>query len=225
MTFPSGGSVFEDELLAVKNNFEKWSPCERAIAVCTILKQFEHPTLRFIQSKIEATNAQNSDSEKMKFLEQKSNDKSYINELCNTYKSMTTTTTTTDVQCSNNNISNNNINNNKDSTYFESDRFIDSSTMNFNNNNNISYSNNNVNSISLMFNVADKFSTKEEILTEILNCILMLKIGNDDVIQEYLALIPYMVHDTQNRKIDHTIVLQTLSILVAHPALSSDDLR
>lgn len=76
-----------------------------------------------------------------------------------------------------------------------------------------------------MFNVADKFSTKEEILTEILNCILMLKIGNDDVIQEYLALIPYMVHDTQNYKINYEIVMQTLSILVAHPALSSDDLR
>lgn len=247
MTFPTGGSVFDDQLHSVKQYFEKWSHCERAIAVCSMLKQFQYPTLRFIQSKIEATYAQSIDCDKNKWMEQKSNDKSYISELCDSYKSMTNTTS--DVQLNNNN---------KDSIYFESDRLIigdnnstiatttaaniaatgtttvtttstinsvNSSTINNNNNNN-NYSNNNANSTSIKINlIADKFSTKEEILTEILNCILMLKIGNDDVIQEYLALIPFMVDDTHRRIVNVEVVMQTLSILVAHPALSSEDLR
>lgn len=174
----TGGSVFDDELQWVKRFFEKWSHCERAIAVCCLLKQFQYPTLRFIQSKIEATYAQSTDCDKNKWMEQKSNDKSYISELCDSYKSLTNTIS--DVQL------NNNYNNN---------------------NNNIT------------------FSTKEDILTEILNRILMLKIGNDDVIQEYLALIPFMVDDTHRGIVNVEVVMQTLSILVAHPALSSDDLR
>lgn len=225
MTFPSGGSVFDEQLQWVKDHFEKWSHCERAIAVCSMLKQFQHPTLRFIHSKIEATYAQSTDSEKIKRMEQNSNDKSYINELCDSYKSLTNTTS--DVQLNNNN---------KDSIYFESDRLIigdinstnlkNNSTINNNNNNNNNYSNNNANNNSIKVNlITDKFSTKEEILKEILNCILMLKIGNDDVIQEYLALIPFMVDDTHRRIINVEIVMQTLSILVAHPALSSENLR
>lgn len=257
MTFPSGGSVFDEELQCVKRYFEKWSHCERAIAVCSMLKQFQHPTLRFIQSKIEATYAQSTDCDKNIWVEHKSNDKSYISELCDSYKSLTNTTS--DVQLNNNN---------KDSIYCESDslttgdnnskekatakvtattktttttttpttntntvpttatKIINSSTININNNNNNNYSNNNANNASIKANlIADKFSTKEEILTEILNCILMLKIGNDDVIQEYLALIPFMVDDTHRRIINVEVVMQTLSILVAHPALSSEDLR
>lgn len=224
MTFPSGGSVFDEELQCLKLYFEKWSHCERAIAVCSMLKQFQYPTLRFIHSKIEATYAQSTDCDKNKRMEQQSNDKSYIYELCDSYKKLTNINS--DVQLNNNN---------KDSIYYESDRLIigdnnstnliNSNTINNNKNNN--YSNNNANSTSINVNlVADKFSmVKEEILKKILNCILMLKIGNDDVIQEYLAVIPYMVDDTERRIINVRVVMQTLSILVAHPALSSDDLR
>lgn len=225
MTFPSGGSQFDEELQYVKNYFEKWSHCERAIAVCSMLKQFQYPTLRFVHSKIESIYTQSTDCDKHKRMEQQSNDKSYIYELCDSYKSLTNINS--DVQLNNNN--------NKDSIYYESDRLIigdnnnstnnllNSNTINNNNNNN-NYSNANSTSIKVNL-VADKFSTKEEILKEILNCILMLKIGNDDVIQEYLALIPFMVNDTERRIINVQVVMQTLSILVAHPALSTDDLR
>lgn len=222
----SNSSVFDEELSWVKNYFEKWSLCERAIGICSLLKQFQYPTLRFIHTKIESTFAQSSDCEKNKFLEQKSNNRSHITELCDSYKSLTNTNS--DVQLNNNN---------KDSIYFESDKLIigdNSSTNlisdslstknidNFSNNNGTTANANHNCNLNL---VTDKFSSKEHILKEILDCILMLKIGNDDVIQEYLALIPFLVDDTHRRIINVEAVMQTLSILVAHPALSSEDLR
>lgn len=218
MTFPSGISKFDEELSWVKSYFEKWSHCERAIAVCSLLKQFQHPTLKFVNSKLEATFTKCVDGERNKWMEQKANSKTHITELCDSYKTLTNTTTT-DVQ----------LNNNKDSLLFESDRTIISDNSSnlitpSTTNNTSNFSNNNTNSINLNV-ILDKCSTKEDILKEILNCILMLKIGNDDVIQEYLALIPFMVDDTHRRIVNVEMVMQTLSILVAHPALSSDDLR
>lgn len=221
MTFPSGGgSCFDEDLSYVQKCFKKWSDCERAIAICSLLKQCAHPKLRFIHSKLEATFAQSSDNDK--YDEQKANNKCYIAELCDSYKTLTTTTTS-DVQ----------LNNNKD--YYDSDRILigDNSTTNLINNistnNNNNYNNNNVNinnngSINLNL-LADKLSTKDNILNKILDCILMLSIGNDDVIQEYLALLPFMVDDTHRCIINVETVKQALSILIAHPALSTEDLR
>lgn len=218
MTFPSGISKFDEELSWVKSYFEKWSHSERAIAVCSLLKQFQHPTLRFINSKLEATFTKCMEGERNKWMEQKANNKTHITELCDSYK-LLTNTTTTDVQ----------LNNNKDSGIYESDRKItsdnSSSLITHSTTSNTSnLSNNNTNSVNLNV-ILDKCNTKEDFLREILNCILMLKIGNDDVIQEYLALIPFMVDDTHRRIVNIDMVMQTLSVLVAHPALSTDDLR
>lgn len=158
------------------------------------------------------------EGERNKWMEQKANNKTHITELCDSYK-LLTNTTTTDVQ----------LNNNKDSGIYESDRKItsdnSSSLITHSTTSNTSnLSNNNTNSVNLNV-ILDKCNTKEDFLREILNCILMLKIGNDDVIQEYLALIPFMVDDTHRRIVNIDMVMQTLSVLVAHPALSTDDLR
>lgn len=248
MKFPSNNSnvssLFYDELLTLYEKFEKFSHCERAIAICSMLQLFNYPSLRFIQSKIEATFAQSACSEDIKWMEQQSNSKSYIDELCGSYKLLSVANS--DVQLINlspnidaiyndpdrliigenitnlinSNSSNSNISNsNSNNTINSSTTTINTTTTSNNNNTNT----NNLNHYSSKNSTSsDKFSKKEDILNDVLNYILMLKIGNDEATKVYLSLIPFMVADARNGIVSIEIVQQILSVLVAHPSLSSE---
>lgn len=202
MKFTSNNTnaIFCEQVETVSDFFEKWSDCERTVVIYALLKRLPYSCLKFMQSTIEQTFSQCTCNEQIQLMEQQSNNKSYITELCDQYKSLT---------------NNGDVQMNKDSVYTESDRLIigDNTNLNLHNNNN-----NNI-------NFTDKFNKKDDILNDILNFMPMLKIGNDETKQVYLSLIPFMVEDARRGVVNTLIVQQILSFLLIHPALSAEDRR
>lgn len=208
MKFSSNNTaaIFGEQIDTVSDFFEKWSDCERTVVIYALLKRLPYSCLKFMQSTIEQTFAQCTCIDQIQLMEQQSNCKLYLMELCDSYKMLTTTNS--DVQL------------NKDSIFNESDRLIIGENTNLNNNNNNNHNLNNNNN-----HIADKLNKKEDILNDILNYMPMLKIGNDDAKQVYLSLIPFMVDDARRGIVNTLIVQQILSFLSIHPALSTDDRR
>lgn len=212
MKYTSSSRLFDSEVSQINSCFSKWSSCKRVIAIGTLLKQLNYPELRFTQSRIEQI-IQSTCSDEMKWIEQQSNNKSHIKELCDSYDSLSIASS--DVQLS--------TGNNQDSMYIESDRsIINENTTNYSSNNN-NINTHNLNHYNNISSPCDKSSKKEEILNNMINYILTLKAGNEETTQLYFKLLPRMVEDAGLGIIDLEIAQHILSVLVAHPALSSQD--
>lgn len=198
--------MFKEHVMSVVQLFANWSDCQRTVAICLLLKTLPYNCLKIIQSAIDVTYAHCNCPEKLALWEKQSNNTSFLTELCDIYKHLTTCNAPNDVQL-----------NNKD-TIFYHDYERNLTTENANNNNNFTSHNNNLNNF-------EKCDKKEDILNEILNFMPMLKIGNDDAKKAYLSFIPFMVEDARRGVISTPIAQQILSFLLMHPALTAEDKR
>lgn len=71
----------------------------------------------------------------------------------------------------------------------------------------------------------DKYEKKEDILSDILAYLPLLKPGNEDAKQVYMNLIPLAVDDSVRQIVPTELVQQIFSYLLIHPAFSHDDRR
>lgn len=207
MKYTSSGNttaIFCEQVETVSDFFEKWSDCERTVVIYALLKRLPYSCLKFMQSTIDATFAQCNCTEQIQLLEQHSNSKIYLTELCDSYKNLTNTIN--DVQLNRDSI----LYSESDKNLVLGDTITNVHTHNINNQNT---------------NNLDKYNKKEDILNDILNYMPMLKVGNDDAKLVYLSLIPFMVDDARRGIVSTLIVQQILSFLLIHPALSTDDRR
>lgn len=84
------------------------------------------------------------------------------------------------------------------------------------------------NSISFTSNstiAGDQFEKKQDILTDLLTYLPLLKPGNDDAKSVYMNLIPSTVEDSIRQIVPTDLVQQFFSYLLIHPAITSDDRR
>ncbi|XP_055689075.1 protein Smaug isoform X1 [Lutzomyia longipalpis] len=70
-----------------------------------------------------------------------------------------------------------------------------------------------------------KRERKEDILSELLTYLPLLKPGNDEAKAVYMAIVPIAVEDSVRQLVPAELVQQILSYLLIHPAVTSDDRR
>lgn len=71
----------------------------------------------------------------------------------------------------------------------------------------------------------DKYEKKEDILSDVLAYLPLLKPGNEEAKQVYMNLIPLAVDDSVRQIVPTELVQQIFSYLLIHPAFSHDDRR
>lgn len=70
-----------------------------------------------------------------------------------------------------------------------------------------------------------KRERKEDILSELLTYLPLLKPGNEDAKAVYMAIVPIAVEDAVRQLVPAELVQQILSYLLIHPAVTNDDRR
>lgn len=71
----------------------------------------------------------------------------------------------------------------------------------------------------------EQYEKKQDILTDLLTYLPLLKPGNDDAKSVYMNLIPSTVEDSIRHIVPTDLVQQFFSYLLIHPAITSDDRR
>lgn len=100
---------YSEQIKIIWNIFDKWSECERTVAICKLLRSLPAFWLKFIQSTIEQQFAECTDNEHIQMMEQQSNSKLHLTKLYEAYKM----TSTSESECyyigepTNNNNNNN----------------------------------------------------------------------------------------------------------------------
>ncbi|XP_059614054.1 protein Smaug isoform X2 [Phlebotomus argentipes] len=77
----------------------------------------------------------------------------------------------------------------------------------------------------VIYEALGKQERKEDILTELLQYLPLLKPGNDDAKAVYMAIVPIAVDDSVRQLVPAELVQQILSYLLIHPAVTSEDRR
>lgn len=72
---------------------------------------------------------------------------------------------------------------------------------------------------------SDHYEKKQDILTDLLTYLPLLKPGNDEAKSVYMNLIPSTVEDSIRHIVPTDLVQQFFSYLLIHPAITSDDRR
>lgn len=99
MAFTTMPVEYSEQIKIILDFFNKWSECERTVAICKLLKFLPGFWLKFVLSTIEQQFSECPDNEHIQLMEQQSNSKSHLSKLYEAYKM----TSTSDLEGNNNN--------------------------------------------------------------------------------------------------------------------------
>lgn len=71
--------------------------------------------------------------------------------------------------------------------------------------------------------LVSKYASKEEIISDLLMYLPLLRPNNDEGKKAYMQFVPVLIEDTVKHNLPIELVQQILSYLLIHPAIKSDD--
>lgn len=71
--------------------------------------------------------------------------------------------------------------------------------------------------------LVSKYASKEEIISDLLMYLPLLRPNNDEGKKAYMKFVPVLIEDTIKHNLPIELVQQILSYLLIHPAIKSDD--
>lgn len=241
MKYPSRNTsdLFCEQVNSVTNLFEKWNQCERTVVMYALLKRLKYPNLKFLLNSIESTlqqhtnnsssssttttnnskninnnnnstnNNTNSSCNAMTMADLNANDPKYLNNLLISYNTtqICVVPDKDSLNCGSSEYLLQSIGSGSTLCGFSLGSGTTETTLH-------SAAQNNKNCL-----------RKEEILSDVMGLLPMLKPGNDDAKKIYLALIPTAVEDSVKSYVPTELVQQIFSYLLIHPAITNEDRR
>lgn len=175
------------------NIYDQWSDCERTVFIYALIKQLPPANLKFLLHSIEHHIKQVTSPQPLLLMEDAANAVSFLNKLVHKYGTLVSITSSTDTI---------------DTCHSSSNEEQFSGTESIK---------------SLENDLVLKYTSKEEIIQDLLMYLPLLRPNNDEGKKVYFQLLPILIEDAIKHSIPVELVQQILSYLLIHPVVKNED--
>lgn len=190
----SSSTLFYEQVQQLTNIYEQWNDCERTVVIYALFKRLPFANLKFLVHSIEHHLRQSlTTPQQLVLLEEAANATSFLNKLIHKYNTLTSYSSS----------SSDNID------AISEQELISSSCSD---------------SIKgLEHDLVSKYSSKEEIVQDLLMYLPLLRPNNDEGKKVYIQFLPVLIEDSTKHNLPIELVQQILSYLLIHPAIKNED--
>lgn len=189
----SDNALFCEQVQQMTNIYEQWNDCERTVFMYALFKHLPPANLKFLLHSIEHHVKQITTLQPLSFMEEAANAVSFLNKLTYKYGTLVNFTSSTDTIDTCHSSSEEQMNSGSDSIK------------------------------SLENDLVIKYTSKEEIVQDLLMYLPLLRPNNDEGKKVYLQLLPNLIDDAIKHNISVELVQQILSYLLIHPVVKNED--
>lgn len=190
----SDNAVFCEQVQSMTNVYEQWNDCERTVFIYALFKHLPPANLKFLIHSIEAHVKQLTTQQPLTFMEEAANSVSFLNKLAYKYGTVVNFTSSTDtIDTCHSSCNEEQFNSGSESIK------------------------------SLENDLVMKYTSKEEIVQDLLMYLPLLRPNNDDGKKVYFQLLPVMIEDAIKHSIPVELVQQILSYLLIHSVVKYED--